>query len=55
MEGMMEDHRADRQEVSDMAAKRRRPRWDNVEKVVKLLVSLAGGIAELINAIHGIR
>ena len=54
MEGMMKDHRADGQEVSDMPAKRRRPRWNNVEKVVKLLVSLAVGIAELINAIHGI-
>jgi hypothetical protein len=26
-------------------------RWDNVERVVRLLVSVAGGLAELIDAL----
>ena len=29
-----------------------RPRWTSVERVVRLLVSIAGGLAELIDAIH---
>ena len=34
-----------------MAAKRhRRPRWDSVERVVRLLVTVAGEVAKLIEA-----
>jgi hypothetical protein len=30
----------------------RRPRWDSVERVVRLLVSVAGEVAKLIDALH---
>jgi hypothetical protein len=38
-----------------MMTVKRRPRvcWDNVERVVKLLLGIAGEIARLIDAVHG--
>jgi hypothetical protein len=38
-----------------MAKPRRRPCWPSVERVVKLFVSLAGGLAELISAFRQLR
>jgi len=35
-----------------MGSHLRRPRWPSVERVVKLLVSVAGALAELIDALH---
>ena len=36
-----------------MATKRhRRPSWDSVERVVRLLISVAGEVAKLIQAFH---
>ena len=36
-------------------AEPRRPRWPSVEQIVKLLASLAGSLAELIEAIRRLR
>jgi hypothetical protein len=38
-----------RQEVRDMAAKHRRPCWDNVERVIRLLISVADEVARLMD------
>jgi hypothetical protein len=38
-----------------MVKPRRRPRWHRVEQVVKLLVSVAGSLAELIDAFRRLR
>jgi len=35
-----------------MAAKHRRPCWDSVERVIRLLISVADEVAKLINALH---
>jgi hypothetical protein len=51
----VEDHRADRQKASNMAAKRRRPCWDNVERVVRLLISIADEVARVTDAFRRIR
>ncbi len=38
-----------------MAKPRRRPRWPSVERVVKLLVSAANAVAQLIDAFRRFR
>jgi hypothetical protein len=48
----VEHHRADRQEARDMAAKHHRPCWDDVERVIRLLINVADEVARLINALH---
>ena len=35
-----------------MAAKHRRPCWDNVERVIRLLISIADEVAKLIDTLH---
>jgi hypothetical protein len=38
-----------------MAAKHRRPRWDNVERVIRQLISIADEIARLTDEFRRIR
>lgn len=48
-----EDRRAGRRKGHGMTKKRRRPCWYDVDQAVKLMLTLAEGIVQLIRSAHG--